>query len=911
MYQRYNAGEMPLGALILALAAPLSPVQEASPFVGTGGHGHTFPGATAPFGMVQLSPDTRTDTWDGCSGYHYSDSRILGFSHTHLSGTGVGCMGDIMVMPYVETQPGAHRDNADVSSAFSHSQEFAQPGYYRVFLKDPQATAELTATPRVGFHRYTFDASKAGTKYLVLDLNHGVQNDTELTHLTVEDSQTLSGWRRSRGWGGQRTVYFVMRLNKPIKSVYVPGKGAFVPGKDANYEGMIRAFVELSDNNVLTKIGISPTGVEGARKNLAKEVAGWDFDKVKNQTQAVWNRVLGATTIEAKDPKIRRTFYSNLYLSYQAPNLFSDADGSYYGHDHKVHAGAKFQNYSTFSLWDTYRSLHPLLTLLQPDRVNDMVQSLVAETEERPAPAPVWPLWGNETYTMPGVHSVSVICEAYLKGYRGFDYEKAYAQMKAAMLSNYRGLDSYGANGWVASRRGNEATSKTIEYGYNDWCLARMAEKMGKTEDAAMFYRRAVNFRNLWDSSTRLFRGRKADGSWRKPFDTLGLVGDEYTESDAYQYLFAAQQDIDSLVELNGGPEAMVKRLQEMLTMTSDVHTGIPDITGRIGQYAHGNEPCHHVLYLFNYGGAPGAAAPWLRKVMTTLYDDTPEGEVGNVDCGQMAAWYVWSAMGVYPVNPASGVYAIGSPLADKVTMRVGKKTFTVVAENNSSTNMYVQSATFNGKPWDKNWISDDQIRGGGTLKLVMGPSVSTWGTAVSARPPRTMPEGFVYPKLPTPADDKPITLTLPIRVVAGNDEPVGAFVPDPNIIEGSTNGTQGHVDVSDPLAGPEAIYLTERYGEDFKHLFPVPAGRYTVRLHFAEVFGDEPGQRVENISINGQRVLTNFDPIVAAGGPMKAVVKEFKNIAPDKDGNIVIRIQAAPNSPDQNAKISAIEILP
>ena len=899
---------MTLGVLALALVAPLSPVQEASPFVGTGGHGHTFPGATAPFGMVQLSPDTpMKESWDGCSGYHYSDNRILGFSHTHLSGTGVGGLGDIKLMPYV----GQVKQGMDVSSSFSHAREFAQPGYYSVFLDGPKVKAELTATPRVGFHRYTFPQSEQSK--ITLDLDHGVQNETLDASFTPVDATTFTGWRKSRGWGGERVVYFVLRFSKPVLNAEMYGAGG-PTGSGQEARGKLKlafAFNTRANEVILAKVGISPTSIEGARKNLEKEVPGWDFDKVKAGTQAVWNRTLGATTIEAKDPKVRRTFYSNLYLSYQAPNLFSDVDGSYFGHDKKLHIGAKFQNYSTFSLWDTYRSLHPLLTLLQPDRVNDMMQTLVAETEQGRAVAPVWPLWGNETYTMIGVHSVSVLAEAYLKGYRGFDTEKAYELMKKAMLSNYRGLGTYRTLGYVASARGQEATSKTIEYGYNDWCMAKWAEKMGRTEDAALFYKRATNFRNLWDGSTRLFRGRKVDGAWRRPFDTLGLVGDEYTESDAYQYLFAPQQDVDSLIELNGGDKAFVKRLDDLLTMTSDVHTGIPDITGRIGQYAHGNEPCHHVLYLYNYGGAPAKAATRLRQVMTTLYDDTPEGEVGNVDCGQMAAWYVWSAMGVYPVNPASGVYAIGSPVADKVTMRVGTKKFTVIAKNNSATNMFVQSATFDGKPWTKNWISDAQIRGGGTLTLVMGPTPSAWGTSLAARPPRTMPAGFVYAKLPEPASDKPITLSLPIRVVAGNDEAVGNFVADPNILEGSTNGTQGHVDVSAPDAGPEAIYLTERYGKDFSHRFPVPAGSYTVKLHFAEVFGDDPGQRVENISINGRRVLENFDPIVAAGGPMKAVVKTFTGIRPDAQGNIVIRVQAAPNSPDQNAKISAIEILP
>ena len=877
--------------------------------VGTAGHGHAFPGATAPFGMVQLSPDTRTDTWDGCSGYHYSDKRILGFSHTHLSGTGAGCLGDIMVMPFV----GRPDAQADVSSAFSHDRETAQPGYYSVYLQDSKVKAELTATTRAGLHHYTFEG--AGDRWLVVDLDHGIMNETKDSFLKVEDETTVSGWRRSSGWGGERTAYFVMRFSKPISLTAGPTRIFGGQAEATGARGKVRAFFRVPAD-IEVKVGISATGIEGARRNLDAEIPGWDFDAVKAKTQKAWGGVLGATTIEGRDPHVRKTFYSNLYLSYQAPNTFDDVDGAYWGMDHRVHTGAKFTNYSTFSLWDTYRALHPLLNLLQPDRVDGMVNTLVAEYDEaKIGTMPIWPLWGNETYCMVGMSSVPVICEAYLDGYRGFDAEHAYGAMKASMLGGYRGLDTMNHLGWVASQRGQEASSKTVEYGYDFWCLARMAEAMGKRADAAMLYAKSQGYRDLFDRGTRLLRGRKADGSWRKPFDPLGLVGDEYTEADAWQYTLGGPQDVEGLIALYGGDAGFVKRLDTMFTMTSVVHTGIPDITGRIGQYAHGNEPCHHVAYLYDYAGAPAKTAERVREVMRKFYDDTPAGQCGNVDCGQMAAWYVWSAMGLYPVNASSGVYAIGSPVADRVTMRVGAKRFAVEAADNSPTNLYVQSATLNGKPWDRCWVSDAQVRAGGTLRLVMGPRPSAWATSTASRPPRTMPRGFRYASLPTPApaaaDEKPVALALPIHVVSGGDETVGAFVADPNAIEGSTNGTDGKVDVSAPGAGPEAIYLTERYGPDFAQRFAVPAGRYTVRLHFAEVFGDTPGQRVENVSINGVPVLTDFDPVVAAGGPMKAVVRTFANIRPDAKGRIVVRVQAAPNAPDQNAKISAIEILP
>ena len=500
--------------------------------VGTDGHGHAFPGATAPFGMVQLSPDTRTDTWDGCSGYHYSDKRILGFSHTHLSGTGAGCLGDIMVMPFA----GKPDEKADVSSAFSHERESAQPGYYSVYLQDPKVEAELTATTRAGLHHYAFEGS--GEHSIVLDLDHGIMNGTKDTDLKVEDPSTISGWRKSSGWGGERTVYFVMRFSKPIHPLFVASANeSTTTGSVIELKGAKRVFLGVDARDVEVKVGISATGVEGARKNLDAEIPGWDFGATRAKTQKAWGDVLGATTIEARDPHVRKTFYSNLYLAYQAPNTFNDVDGAYWGMDHRVHTGAKFTNYTTFSLWDTYRALHPLLNLLQPERADGMASSLVAEYDEaKIGTMPIWPLWGNETYCMVGMSSVPVICEAYLTGHRGFDAERAYAAMKASMLGDYRGLSSMNAIGWVASKRGDEAASKTVEYGVDFWCLARMAQAMGKKEDATMLYAKSQGYRDLFDRSTMQLRGRKADGSWRKPFDQLGLVGDEYTEADAWQY---------------------------------------------------------------------------------------------------------------------------------------------------------------------------------------------------------------------------------------------------------------------------------------------------------------------------------------------------------------------------------------
>lgn len=888
-----------------------SPIDYVNPFVGTDGHGHTFPGPQVPFGMVQLSPDTRTDTWDGCSGYHYSDKRILGFSHTHLSGTGVGCLGDILVMPTLASEPAPK----NLSSAFSHAQESAKPGYYRVFLRDPKVTAELTTTARAGLHRYTFP--KSDTAKIAVDLVHGVQNDIRRSTLNVEGPATISGSRTSGGWGGERTVYFVMEFSKPFKSFTVDrGNGEL--SSDAQSSGKLRGFAAFdtkTGEQILVRVGISSTGIEGARKNLHAEMPDWRFERVQKAAAAQWNAALGTLRVESPDKKLLRTFYSNAYLSYLAPSLFNDVDGSYWGMDHKVHSGAKFQNYTTFSLWDTYRALHPLLTLTQPARVKDLTHSLLAEYQESGLNnTPVWPLCGNETWCMIGNHSIPVMVDAYFKGLLGPNAEAAYQAMRVTSMQDRNGLDTYKKLGYVASRRGAEASSRTIEYSVDDWCLATMAEALGHRDDAELFYRRSANYRNLWDKTTQFFRGRKADGRWRAPFDTLGLVGDEYTEANAWPYLFGVQHDVPGMISLQGGDAGFVKRLDQMFTMSSEVHANIPDITGLIGQYAQGNEQCHHTVYLYNFAGAPYKAQARVRHAMAEFFDDTPTGQIGNNDCGQMSAWYVFSAAGLYPVNPANGVYVLGSPAVNKATLQVGKgKTFTIAAEGNSPKNVYVQSVNLNGKPYAKSWISHADIMKGGTLRLVMGPKPNLkWGSAVAARPPRTMPKGFSYGPLPAPFVPSSVSLEVPIRVICGEDDPVEGFVPDPNMVEGSTNGSNDRVDLSGvENPAPMRVYQGERYGSDFSYRFSVPAGKtYVVRLHFAELFDSEIGERVENISVNGKLLLANFDILKEAGGMRKAVVREFRGVAPI-GGKLVIRIQAAKNSPDQNAKISGIEVLP
>jgi len=899
-----------------ALALP-DPVDLPLPMVGTADHGHTYPGATVPFGMVQLSPDTPIQGWDGCSGYHYSDSAIVGFSHTHLSGTGCGCLGDILLMPTV----GGVQFNPDgYKSRFSHDREHATPGDYRVFLDDPKIAVELTATERCGFHKYTFPA--ADNARVILDLAHGVGNGAVDTSVTVENDTTVSGSRISEGWGGRRAVYFVMQFSKPFASVVLERNGQRL-AEDARAgkgKSMKAAFTYATSANesILVRVGLSGTGIDGARKNLAAEIPSWDFDAARAGAVAQWKNVLDAVDVQSFDPHLRATFYANLYLSCLAPVLFNDVDGTYRGMDKKNHPSEGFQNYTTFSLWDTYRAENPLLTILQPRRVDDIVQTLLAEYRQNGQhTTPIWPLWGNETWCMIGYHSVAVIADAYLKGFRGFDGEAAYQAMRDTAMQDRNGLGSYKQLGYVASKPHEEATSKTIEYSFDDWSLARMAEALGHKEDAQMFYRRAANYRNVFDGTVRFFRGRKASGVWRSPFITNALVGDEYTEADAWQYAFGAQQDVPGMIALYGGDKPFIEKLESLFTADSTIQTTIPDISGLIGQYSQGDEQCHHVAYLYDYAGAPYKTQQRIRQVMAAMYNDTPAGQCGNADCGQMAAWYVFSALGFYPMNPDSGVYAIGSPVISTAALHLDRDryhghTFTVEAENNGPENIYIQSATLNGQPLNRAWLRHGEIVAGGTLRLVMGANPNAgWGSAPADRPPATMPADFHYAQLPEPASDKLVVLPLPIRVVCGADEPVGNFVPDPNMFVGGVNRNRSSVDVSVPNAAPAGVYQSERYGKDFAHVFAVPKGKqYRVRLHFAEIFDNSAGQRVENIAINGRPVLHNFDTFAAAGGMDKAVVKEFAPIPPDADGNIVVRVTAAPGSPDQNAKISGIEIL-
>ena len=587
---------------------------------------------------------------------------------------------------------------------------------------------------------------------------------TTESSIKVENHTTISGFRTSEGWGGSRTVYFVMEFSKPFDSFGVECDGQRLTNDLMEAKGKnLKAFVNYhtkADEVVLVKVAISGTSIEGARKNLAAELPGWDFAATRAAAVQQWQKVFNFAEVESFDSHIRSTFYANLYLSCHAPTLFNDVDGTYRGLDQKNHLG-NFQNYSTFSIWDIYRAEWPLIAIQQPGRINDMVKSMLAGYQELGQHStPIWPLWGNETWCMIGYHSVDMITEAYFEGFRDYDAEAAYQAMRDTAMQDRHGLDSYKKLGYVASEPKKGAASKTLEYTINDWTIAKMAETLGHADDAKSFYQRSANYRNLFDRSTGFFRGRKANGEWRSPFAPNTLVNDEYTEADAWQYLFSVQHDVPGMIALHGGEEGFINKLDGLFLADSNFFPFLPDITGMIGQYAQGDEQCHHVAYLYDYVGAPFKTQRRVRQSMASFFDDTPNGHCGNVDCGQMAAWYVFSALGFYPVNPVSGIYAIGSPVVSKAVIHLDSKyfpgrEFTVLAKNNSATNIYIQSATLNGKPLNRPWITRAEVTAGGALKLNMGPKPNPdWGSALEFRPPATMPSDFIYPPLPPAANE-------------------------------------------------------------------------------------------------------------------------------------------------------------
>ena len=701
--------------------------QEVNPFIGTDFTGNTYPGAQAPFGMVQLSPDNGLPGWDRISGYFYPDSTIAGFSHTHLSGTGAGDLYDIsfmpVTMPYLESAEGG----LGIYSKFSHADEKASAGYYQVKLKDYNIDVELTATPRCGIQRYTFPKAES---MVVLNLKKAMNWDFTMdSQIEVVDSCNIRGYRFSEGWARGQKVYFATRFSRPFKNVEIADDEIKLKGEKVGTSKVARFMFDTEEGDQLTIVtALSGVSVEGAVKNLDAEAPHNDFDKYLAEVKADWNAQLDAIEIVGGSVDDRANFYTALYHTMIAPTIYSDVDGQYYGPDKKVHQADGWVNYSTFSLWDTFRAAHPLLTYTQPERVNDMVKSFIAFYEQN-GRLPVWNFWGSETDMMIGYHAVPVIVDAYLKGIGDFDAEKALAACVAtANIDEYRGIGSYKQKGYipynVADKYNAEnwSLSRTLEYAFDDYCIAEMAKKMGKTALADEFYKRSQNYRNVYNPATGFMQPIDDKGVFQPNFSP-----DEYTahicESNAWHYFWSVQQDVKGLIALTGGQDKFAAKLDSMFTYIPAGNDELPIFsTGMIGQYAHGNEPSHHVIYLYNKVRQPWKAQKYAAQVMHELYFNAPAGLCGNEDCGQMSAWYVFSAMGIYPVDPVSGEYEIGTPLFPETRVNLANgKTFTILAPNVSRENIYIQSVKVNGKPYDKSYITHQQIMDGATVEFEMG----------------------------------------------------------------------------------------------------------------------------------------------------------------------------------------------
>ena len=709
-------------------------IEYVDPFIGTAGHGHTFPGAAVPFGMVQVSPDTGLEGWDWCSGYHYSDSSIIGFSHTHLSGTGRSDLMDVLIMPFtgeVKLQSGT-KENPDAGyrSRFSHDKEWASPGYYKVNLSDYDITAELTATPRCGFHKYTF--SKSDSAHIILDLSHHYSTDSikELT-LDIKDNHMITGIRKTKGWGdpgelywSNQQIYFVACFSKPFDAVTLFSDDVLVT--DSNAKGKnIKAVIDYKttrDEQVLIKVGVSSVSIENALLNLTTEIPDWDFNKVLANVQNEWEDELSKIIIDAPE-KEKTIFYTALYHSLLAPYLFNDVNQEYIGFDGKKHLAAGYENYTVMSLWDTFRAANPLLTVVTPDKVNSIICSMLAQYEQYGL-LPVWPLWSSETNCMIGYHAVPVIVDAYFKGIRGFDVEKAYEAMKTSAMQDDFGVKQLKEYGYIPYDKYNKSVSTALEYCFDDWCIARMAKDLGKEKDFEYFMKRSESYKNYFDKEYSQMNGYSSTGQFRRPFDPFySSYGEcDWVEGNSWQYSFFVPHDVPGLVRLFGSEEKFEAALDTLFT----IHSGLSgddvpiDISGLIGQYAHGNEPSHHVAYLYNYVNKPYKTQEWLNKIMTELYTDQPDGLCGNEDCGQMSAWYVFSAMGFYPVNPADGNYVFGKPMVNSAKLQIGDTPFEIVAHDLNEQNIYVRKVKLNGEDYNKRYITHKDLSEGGKLEFYM-----------------------------------------------------------------------------------------------------------------------------------------------------------------------------------------------
>ena len=691
--------------------------QYVNQYVGTGGHGHTFMGANVPFGLVQLGPTEPTRGWDWCSGYYYDDDELIGFGHMHLSGTGIGCLGDVAFLPV--------KDFKQTSTRFKHEAEKVHPGYYSLQLTDPNVLVELTATERCGFHRYTFkDGAKA---QLALDLSQCIGWDKLNDCLLTQESTTrLTGFRRSNGWAADRRIYFSIDFSQPV-TVH-------------RLDSMERVVVSVADNTkpLLVKVALSPVSIDKAKLNMQAEMAGWDFDATVKAADDAWNRELARIQIQTNDQTKKRVFYTAMYHLMTSCSKFNDVDREYRGADGKVHK-ADFTNYTTLSLWDTYRAAHPLMTVAFPEMQRDFAQTFLNIYKQQ-GRLPVWHLMGSETDCMVGNPGAIVLADLTMKGFVE-DKELALEALKATQMKDIRSLGLLKEHGYIPwnLEPENETVAKALEYCAADDGVAKVAKLLGKSDDYEYFFNRSRSYKKYYDPETRFMRAVGTDGKFRLPFNPFFAEHrtNDYTEGNAWQYTFLVPHDVKGLINLSGSDKAFMSKLDSLFFVEGWAgDNASPDMSGMTGQYAHGNEPSHHVIYMYNYAGRPDKAAPLLRKMLNEMYLDQPDGLSGNEDVGQMSAWYILSSVGLYQVDPVGGRFVIGSPLFDKATVNVGAgKTFTVVAKNNSDRNIYVQSARLNGKTLKNSYIEFNDIRHGGTLELVMGPKPSKWATAAACRP--------------------------------------------------------------------------------------------------------------------------------------------------------------------------------
>jgi predicted alpha-1,2-mannosidase len=709
-------------------------LDDVNPFIGTGGHGHTYPGAVVPHGLVQLSPDTRTNGWDACSGYHYDDNSLIGFSHTHLSGTGIGDLGDVLFLPYAGelklVAPNGDDNEPSFGSAFSHEEEQAVPGYYTVYLKDYDIQAELTATAHAGFHRYTFPESE--NPGLFIDLTRTIHN-RQLAHseLKVINEYEIQGMKQVHGWAPDRFVYFYAQFSEPFESSI-----------DDNAKATLKFKETAKGKQISAKVGISFVDEEGAKNNLRTEIADWDFDKVKTAAQNAWKNELGKIEITTKNAKDRTIFYSALYHTALEPVISSDVDGRYRTMENTIAQDSEYTNYAIFSLWDTFRALHPLNTIISSEANQAMIRSLIRKSDEGGL-LPMWELASNYTGCMIGYHAVPVIVDSYEKGERNFDVEKAYlAAVKSSsydtvnvsptidrgvLLHNLMpvGKQYKNAIGYIPADVERQSVARGLEYAYDDWLIARLAKSLGKDSDYARFTELSKNYRNYYDASTGFMRGKMTDGSWRTPFDPRRSDhnNDDYCEGNAWQWTWFVPHDVDGLAEIMGGRDIFIERLDSLFATSSEL-TGenvSADISGLIGQYAHGNEPSHQTIHLYNLVGQAEKTQALVDQVLQTLYFDDPNGLSGNEDCGEMSAWYVLNSMGFYSYCPGVPYYSIGRPLFDEVKIHLENgKTFTARITNNSPENKYIQSAKLNGKDLDTLFFSHKDLMEGGLLEITM-----------------------------------------------------------------------------------------------------------------------------------------------------------------------------------------------